>query len=126
MVIPFTWHMMGATLGKQTSRQREKRSRLLRRAHSDKGAVVSSQLLFAAKGLDLCLEVGGPRLTGKHQLGGKAKRVRGGLANFVICERVPPGRANLFGTAAFARLRAQSWHGHHGRGRLGVLGVGLR
>lgn len=74
MVIPFTWHVMGATLGKQTSRQREKRSRLLRRAHSDKGAVVSSQLLFAAKGLDLCLEVGGPRLTGKHQLGGGAKQ----------------------------------------------------
>lgn len=35
-------------------------------------------------------------------------------------------RTNLFGTAAFARFGANSWHGHRGRGGLGVLGVGLR
>lgn len=39
-----------------------------RHAHSDKGAVISSLLLFAAEGLDLCLEVRGPWLTGKHKL----------------------------------------------------------
>ncbi len=37
-------------------------------AHSDKGAVISSLLLFATQRLDLCLEVGGPWLTGKYKL----------------------------------------------------------
>lgn len=32
---------------------------------------------------------------------------------------------NLFSTTAVARLCSQSWHGHHCRGCLGVLGIGL-
>lgn len=36
--------------------------------HTDEGDVVSFVQLFTTQGLDLCLDVGGPWLTGKHQL----------------------------------------------------------
>lgn len=42
-------------------------------AHIDEGAVFSSLLLFATERFELRLEVGGPRLTGKHKLGGETR-----------------------------------------------------
>lgn len=44
-----------------------------KRAHSDKGAVITPLLLFSAERLDLCLEVGRPRFAGKHKLWQKQK-----------------------------------------------------
>lgn len=61
-------------------------SKLSCHAYSDKRAVVSSQLLFAAKRLDLCLEVGGPWLTGKHKLRGKHSESAVAVCTSCICE----------------------------------------
>lgn len=50
------------------SRYTDKIYGLARHAHSYKGAVIPSLLLFAAERLDLRLEVGGPWFTGKYKL----------------------------------------------------------
>lgn len=87
-------------------------------AHADEGAVVSSLLLLGAERLHLCLQVGGPGLTGKHKLG---QRPRSEVARG---RREPREHAtHLLRPAAWAGPRAPGRHRHRRRGPLRVLGV---